>query len=116
VKSLVVIEFPGASAQDHDMRHLLSPLLIALALGVLLPSAAAAECYVEYKAKNDNPLRLHYGIVALQGPCPDSGSATQQAARRVASGGWTLLNVVGLSETTPSGNKRANAGDYYLRF
>lgn len=98
------------------MRHSLAPLLFALVVGVALPSTALADCYVEYKAKKDNPLRLHYGIVALDGSCPASGTAVQQAAHRVAAGGWTLLNVVGLSETTPSGNKRANAGDYYLRF
>ncbi|MBO9464327.1 hypothetical protein J7443_03720 [Tropicibacter sp. R15_0] len=96
------------------MRHFIAPLLVAITLA--LPAAAQADCFVEYKAKKDSPLRLHYGILSLDGSCPSASAAAQSASRRVASGGWTLLNVVGLSENTPSGAKRANAGEYYLRY
>ncbi|WP_299923032.1 hypothetical protein [uncultured Pelagimonas sp.] len=94
------------------MRHFIAPLLIALAL----PTGAMADCFVEYKAKKDNPLRLHYGILSLQGSCPSAGQAAGLASRRVSAGGWTLLNVVGLSQNPPSGAKKANAGEYYLRY
>lgn len=94
------------------MRHFLIPLLFVLAL----PTGALADCFVEYKAKKDGPLRLHYGILSLSGSCPSASAAARSASGRVAAGGWTLLNVVGLSESTPSGAKKANAGAYYLRY
>ncbi|MCR8550806.1 hypothetical protein M4578_23525 [Salipiger sp. P9] len=95
------------------MKRILAPLLIALAL----PAAAQAECYVEYKAKQDSPLRLHYGIALLSaGGCPSKGDAADALRGRLASGGWTLLNVVGLSEKAPGDKKKANAGEYYLRY
>jgi hypothetical protein len=95
------------------MKHI--ALMIALALA--LPSAAQARCYAEYKAKQDNPLRLHYGIIALDtAACPGPAAVSRTVAQRLASGGWTLLNIVGLSEAPPSDQKKANAGDFYLRF
>ncbi|KUF10491.1 hypothetical protein [Pseudoponticoccus marisrubri] len=96
------------------MKQILFSLLLALALAQ--PGAAAADCYVEYKAKQDSPLRLHYGILAIGGSCPSANAAQQIAADRVAAGGWTLLTVTGLSTTPPSSQMIANAGPYYLRF
>lgn len=97
------------------MKHI-AALLLATGLMAALPAAAQAECYVEYKAKQDSPLRLHYGILSLPGACPGKSAAKQTATARLASGGWVLLNVVGLSEQSPSEAKRANAGAYYLRY
>ncbi len=87
-----------------------------MALCLALPSAAAADCYVSYKAKKEPPLQLHFGIVRLGGACPSSGVAASAVAGRVSSGGWTLLNVVSLSSSPPSSSERANAGAYYLRY
>lgn len=97
------------------MRTPLRPLVLATAL-LALPAAAQAACFVEYKAKQDSPLRLHYGILRLDGACPDPAGATDAAAARLAAGGWTLLNVVGLSEDEPSDTQKANAGAFHLRF
>ena len=35
------------------------------ALVALTGLPAAAECYADYKAKRDDPLKLHYGVIAL---------------------------------------------------
>ncbi|MBN9886722.1 hypothetical protein [Salipiger abyssi] len=95
------------------MKRILAPLLLALAL----PVTAQAECYVEYKAKQDSPLRLHYGIARLSGgDCPPKGAAAEALRGRLAQGGWTLLNVVGMSGSEPGDKKKANAGEFYLRY
>lgn len=89
---------------------------LALLLALAMPGAAAADCFAHYKAKRDNPLRLHFGIVQLAGSCPPSASAAETVAGRIASDGWTLLNVVKVSASAPSSGEIANAGAYYLRY
>ena len=93
------------------MKHI--ALIIALALA--LPSAAQARCYAEYKAKQDNPLKLHYGVIQLSGPCTQN-AAGQEIAARLAPAGWTLLNVISLFGPEGLQQRKANAGSYFLRF
>lgn len=87
---------------------------VTLALLMASP-VSAAECYADYKAKKDAPLRLHYGVVQLKGPC-QKGAAKGEVASRIASGGWKLLNV--LSVFGPEGlqQRKGDAGSFYLRF
>ena len=94
------------------MKRILLSLLMALAFA----GAARADCYVEYKAKQDDPLRLHYGVLALPGGCPTEQAAQDATTRRLASGGWTLLTVLGLGPDKPSDQQKANAGEFYLRY
>jgi hypothetical protein len=47
-------------------------LTIALLLAAL---PAQAECYADYKAKQDNPLRLAYGVAQVSDSSCDPGSA-----------------------------------------
>lgn len=89
-------------------------LIFSAAALLALTSAAQADCFVEYKAKQDAPLRLHYGILALPGGCP--AMPDEATAARLASAGWTLLTVVSSSETSPTAQQKANAGDFFLRF
>lgn len=99
------------------MKQTLRILVLALPLISVLPAVAAADCFAEYKAKRDDPLRLHYGIALLPGgSCPSKNSAAARLEPRLDRVGWTLLNIVGLSDTPPSGKKKANAGEFYLRF
>ncbi|UWQ74646.1 hypothetical protein [Leisingera sp. M658] len=95
-------------------QNLLIPALAAALLALSLP-AQAADCYADYKAKQDNPLRLHYGVIQLSGACKKK-SARREVQARIAPGGWKLLNV--LSVFGPEGlqQRKANAGSYYLRF
>ena len=89
-------------------------LILAAALIAATALPGAAECYADYKAKQDNPLRLHYGVAQVSS-C-DRGDAEAELAPRLASDGWTLLNV--LSTFGPEGlaEREASAGPYFLRY
>jgi hypothetical protein len=91
----------------------------ALALAVTLAAATTAQaaCYADYKAKRDNPLRLHYGVMELPDPACGSTAAAEQAVRsRLAGAGWELLNVVGIFGEDGLEQRRESAGDFFLRF
>ena len=92
------------------MRHLV--LTLATLMALALP--AQAECYADYKAKQDDPLRLHYGVAQVS-DCTKAG-AKAELAERLAAAGWTLLNV--LSVFGPEGleERKASAAEYFLRF
>ena len=95
-------------------RTALFAALLALA-PALAPGMAQAECYADYKAKRDNPLRLHYGVVQVAGPC-NAADARSEIAARLERNGWTLLNVVSLFDRSGLEERQRSAGQYYLRF
>ncbi len=96
---------------------LMKKLVFTTLLAAVLAAPASAQCYAEYKAKQDDPLRLHYGIVLLDAPdCPEPAAAKQAVNARLAGTGWKLLNVIGVSAQTPDKTQKANAGEFYLRF
>lgn len=91
------------------------PLALALALLAALPAHAA--CYADYKAKQDAPLRLAYGVAELpDAACGGADAAAAALAPRLAQAGWTLLNVVSLFGPEGLEERRASAGDFFLRF
>lgn len=90
---------------------------LIVALGLLLAAGAAqADCYADYKAKKDDPLRLRYGVAQVSDSNCSPDAAAQELAPRLDAAGWTLLTV--LSTFGPEGleERKANAGDHYLRF
>ena len=101
-------------------------LLPSAALALVLAGPAAAECYADYKAKRDEPLKLHYGVAqvsdgncspgAAEGELAPRLAADGELAPRLAADGWTLLNV--LSTFGPEGleERKASAGAYFLRY
>lgn len=95
------------------MKHIL--LILALSLVGLTPAAAQADCYADYKAKQDNPLRLHYGVAQIRGDCSATAARTELAPR-LAAQGWTLLNVLSVFDAAGLDERKASAGQYYLRF
>lgn len=96
------------------MRHIFR--IIALCgLSLVAAPAAAQTCYADYKAKQDDPLRLHYGIAQISGPCTLPAARTELEPR-LASDGWVLLNVVSVFGPEGLDGRRANAGAYYLRY
>lgn len=103
------IEFPRHNAQVGAMKQLI------LILALLAPVAAQADCYADYKAKQDNPLRLHYGVAQISEPC-NTKTARQELAPRLAAQGWTLLNVVSVFDEGGLPERKASAGSYFLRF
>lgn len=109
-----VIEYPEAAAQSHRMTRILAAALFA-ALMHLAPPAWAADCYADYKAKQDNPLRLHYGVMKLNGACA-TGPARGEIEGRLSRDGWTLLNVISVFGSDGLTKRRENAGSYFLRY
>jgi hypothetical protein len=94
----------------------MKPIALAIFLGLAALPAQAA-CYADYKAKQDNPLRLQYGVIEL----PDSACGSRDAAEvevraRLAGAGWELLNVVGIFGADGLEQRRESAGDFFLRF
>lgn len=87
-----------------------------VAAALALPSlASAAECYADYKAKKDAPLRLHYGVIALNDGC-DKASAQREVAARIGQDGWTLLNILSVFDASKLSGKEDSAGQFYLRY
>ncbi|WOI56405.1 hypothetical protein [Palleronia sp. LCG004] len=95
------------------MIRLRSLAVASLIFGVLA-GAASAECYADYKAKRDDPLRLHYGVIRLSdSECADPSSSV---ARRIASDGWELLTVMQVFDRAAADRRRSDAGNYFLRY
>lgn len=90
------------------MKHL--SLTIAALLAFSLPAHAA--CYVDYKAKMDDPLRLHYGVAEVA--C--GGDASADLSARLAANGWTLLTILSTFDQTGLQERKDSAADYFLRF
>ena len=93
------------------MKH----ILLSLALALTLAGGAQAQCFADYKAKKDRPLRLHYGVAQLSGGC-SAAAAQQELAPRLAARGWTLLQVQSVFGPEGLDQRKDSAGQYYLRF
>ena len=94
------------------MKYVYSLLLILMA-----GTVSAQTCFVHYKAKQDDPLKLHYGVMNVTSDdCSALTDITATTAARLSPAGWTLLNVVKADTMTPSAEEISNAGDFYLRF
>lgn len=89
--------------------------LFAAILAALSGPAFAADCYADYKAKQDNPLRLHYGVAEVSGPC-SKAAARAQLAQRLRAQGWTLLNIVSVFGPEGLAQRKDSAGSNFLRF
>ncbi|MFV0492082.1 MAG: hypothetical protein ACK5M4_09705 [Pseudorhodobacter sp.] len=95
-----------------SIRQVLLCGLAALAFA----GTAKAECFADYKAKQDNPLRLHYGVADIPDSACSSGAAAQALAPRLAAGGWTLLNVISVFGPEGLEERKASAGNFFRRF
>lgn len=96
------------------MKRMLLPCAVAATMALTTPGAAQS-CYADYKAKQDNPLKLHYGVAELSGGCA-KGAAQTELAPRLKSKGWTLLNVVSVFGPDGLEQRKTNAGAFFLRF
>lgn len=75
----------------------------------------AADCFADYKAKQDNPLRLHYGVAEIRGACTPS-AARAELSQRLGAEGWKLLNIVSVFGPDGLAQRKDSAGSNYLRF
>lgn len=93
------------------MKH----ITLSLALTLALTGAASAQCFADYKAKQDKPLRLHYGVAEISGACK-KGAAKEELRKRLTAKGWTLLQVESVFGPDGLDQRKDSAGKYYLRF
>jgi hypothetical protein len=92
-------------------------LVLITALSTVLALPAQAECYADYKAKRDQPYGLAYGVSQVSDDaCGKPKQAHAELAPRLASDGWTLLKI--LSTFGPEGlnERKADAGEFFLRY
>lgn len=90
---------------------------LLLILGLTLASVPAqAACYADYKAKQDDPLRLHYGVAELPNSACSRQAAAQALQPRLAREGWTLLNILSIFGPEGLAERKASAGQYFLRY
>ena len=80
-----------------------------------LAGAAQAACYADYKAKQNDPLRLHYGVAEIEGDCTRR-DARDELEPRLADAGWILLNVLDVFDDDGLEERKDSAGEYFLRF
>jgi len=89
-------------------------LILLLSLAVAAP--AQAQCYAEYRAKMDNPLRFHVGVAQIpDAQCTPAGVAAYLTPH-LARDGWIFLDL--LSTFGPEGlpSRRDRAGQFFLRY
>ena len=93
------------------------PVLYALVALVSLTAPLQAACYADYKASRDNPLKLHYGVIKIDtNPCAMSDKVRKTVAQRLNSAGWKLLQVQSVFDDSGLGQRKKDAGQYFLRF
>lgn len=97
------------------MKQILFPLAVVALAAASAP--ATAGCFAGYKAKQDEPLKLHYGVIELTADtCPSPEGAWDEVAARLRSAGWTLLDVVDVFLEDGLEDRRQNAGANFLRY
>ena len=97
--------------------RVISASLVGLALACGLGLMAHADCYVDFKAKRDDPLKLAYGVAQVSdAACGNRKAEHGELAPRLQAAGWTLLKIV--SNFGPEGldQRKASAGDFFLRY
>lgn len=91
--------------------------MILISCVVLSAAPLQAACFADYKAKQDNPLKLHYGVIELgDALCDDLAGARTQIAQRIGRDGWQLLSVMGIFDADAADRKRGDAGPFFLRY
>ena len=98
------------------MRLIFTALVLSLLALPALTGGVQAACYADYKAKRDNPLRLSYGVAEVSDAACGKKAARAELEPRLSAAGWTLLKI--LSTFGPEGldERKASAGDYFLRY
>ncbi len=94
------------------MKH----ILMSLALLIGATQMAQAACYADYKAKREDPLRLHYGVAEIGDDACTKAAARRALTPRLAAEGWSLLNIVSVFDASGLEERKPSAGPNYLRY
>ena len=88
---------------------------LILSFSFFFTSVYAGECFVLYKAKKDNPLKLHLGLMQVNKPC--SGKSLEiVVSNRLNPSGWLLLKIVNTIESVETEKMKSELGDYFLKY
>jgi hypothetical protein len=91
--------------------------IFTLFFAIALAGPASAECYADYKAKQGDPVKFHYGVMQLpDGVCGDEGAAANEVGARLNAAGWQLLKLQSIFGPDQLNQKKADAGEFFLRF
>ena len=91
-------------------------LTLAIVIGLALSGPAAAECYADYKAKQDDPLKLAYGVAQVADADCDTKAAKRALRPRLEAGGWKLLDVMSVFGPEGLAERTDRAGENFLRY
>jgi len=105
------IEYHRLNGHGFTMKRTLYLSVTLMALG----GNAQAACYADYKAKRDDPLRLHYGVAEITGDCSPEAAETELTPRLTADD-WQLLSIEGVFDDAGLEEREESAGEYYLRY
>ena len=94
---------------------MMKQLFLLILVALLGATSARAECFADYKAKRDNPLRLHYGVAEVTGDCTKP-NAQAEISLRLTADGWALLTIVGVFDASGLDSRKDSAGEYFLRY
>ena len=90
-------------------------IMVAAAAAVLPLTAYAENCFVLYKAKKDNPLKLHLGLMKIDRTCSDDAIEVI-LRRRLLPAGWSLLQIVNVSQDIAVEKIKRDLGEYFLKY
>lgn len=108
----IVIEYP---ASQRHCRAMMKTMITIFAICCAAPASAA--CYADYKAKQDSPLKLHYGVVELpDDACDNHNAAARDIERRLSRAGWQLLEVNSIFDESGLSSRQGRAGAFFLKF
>ena len=103
--------------RSHGVRMKIIGFILTIVVVAAVAAPASAACYADYKAKRDNPLRLHYGVMRIDTtPCTMSDTVRTTVADRLSAEGWQLLQVQSVFDESGLENRKSDAGRYFLRF
>ncbi|WP_324250285.1 hypothetical protein [Halocynthiibacter styelae] len=89
---------------------------LTLTLALLSATPATAGCFADYKAKQEDPLRLHYGVIELPADACNANAAQSIISGRIGRDGWQLLNVISVFDDSGLGSRQSEAAEFYLRY
>lgn len=102
-------------ARNHEAMKQIRAITLVACLSTFAAPAFAEQCFADYKAKKDNPLRLHYGVAELFQGCSEA-TAKPELQGRLSPDGWKLLNVLSIFDASQLAGKDSSAGQFYLRY
>ena len=115
-KARVLLIFRDRPVQVCCMKRY-APFICAFAVLVITAIPASAACFADYKAKKDNPLRLHYGVIEVDAnPCRLTNSVRRSVADRISAAGWQLLQIESVFDDSGLARRQSDAGRFFLRF